>query len=587
MKVLFFLPYSQEAAGCRYRVHQYVPFLQAHGIRCELRELITPPLYDILYRPGHRLKKAALFTGRALGRLRDLVDARDCDLFFIYRECFPFGPAVLERYLRGLGKPIVYDFDDAIYLPDPDPLKNLLRAPGKTPSIVHLADQVIVSNEHLRRLCLAYNRNVNIIPTSVDTEAQFTPRGYPPVLPPGDGRPVRLGWVGSHSTARYLERLRGALTRVAARHPIELLVVGAGRELEFPGVKTIQLPWSLAREPEDFRSLDIGLYPIDDELWELGKGAFKMIQYMSSAVPGVVSPVGMIPEFVRDGVNGLLARSEDEWVDRIGRLIEQPALRRSIAEAGRQTAVEKFSLTGNAPALLEVLRAAAERRPVRAPSSPTGASTRAVPAVPGPRAAVALALALGISLSMQGACRPREAPPPAPAAAATANPAPVPPPVAAAPAPTRDADVYFKVIEPHFERVSIYDGPEPFLRELERTPERARHLLTAHWCVSEISNGGFQQFFAGAAGVMAPESVAGLRALGLEDNARLLEKAIARLGKPYPRAADQRNRQLDLLNRKAARGQSPFSDVDEPFLRALRAHAGGFDGVAAAYARQS
>ena len=125
MKVLFFLPYSQ-AAGCRYRVHQYLPYLHSQGVTCDVRELITPPLYDILYQPGHRLKKAALFTARALSRLRDLVDASDHDLFFIYRECFPFGPALLERYLRRLGKPIVFDFDDAIYLPDPDPLKNAL-----------------------------------------------------------------------------------------------------------------------------------------------------------------------------------------------------------------------------------------------------------------------------------------------------------------------------------------------------------------------------------------------------------------------------------------------------------------------------
>jgi glycosyltransferase involved in cell wall biosynthesis len=562
MKVLFFLPYSQEAAGCRYRVHQYLPYLQAHGVTCDVRELVTPPLYEILYQPGHRVKKAALFTARVLARFRDLVDASDHDLFFIYRECFPFGPALLERYLRRLGKPIVYDFDDAIYLPDPDPLKNLMRAPGKTPAIVHLADQVIVSNEHLRRLCLAYNRNVSILPTSVDTDQQFHPRDYPGALPPADGRPVRLGWIGSHSTSRYLERLRGALARVAARHPVELLVVGAGRPLEFPGVKVIQRPWSMTTEADDFRSLDIGLYPIDDELWELGKGAFKQIQYMASAVPGVASPVGMVTEFTRDGVNGMLARSEDEWVDKLTRLIEQPGLRRTIAEAGRQTAVKRFSMAHTAPLLLEVLKAAVERRL-------------------GPALALA---ALVLSLAVTPACRQRaaEAPRAASPPAVTAPPAPAPP----TPVPLKDADVYFQVIEPHFERVSIYEGPELFLRELEKTPERARHLLTAHWCVSEISNGGFQQFFAGAAGVMGPESAAGLRALGLTDNAEILEKAMARLGRPYQREADRRNQVLKKLGGKR-RGASPFADLDDQFLRALQARPGGFDAVAAAYSRQS
>jgi hypothetical protein len=145
----------------------------------------------------------------------------------------------------------------------------------------------------------------------------------------------------------------------------------------------------------------------------------------------------------------------------------------------------------------------------------------------------------------------------------------------------KDADVYFKVIEPHFERVTIYEGPEVFLRELEATPERARHLLTAHWCASEISNGGFQQFFAGAAGVMGPEAAAGLRALGLTDSAAVLDKAMARLGRPYPREAARRNQLLKKLGGK----RSPFSTLDDEFLRSLQARPGGFDAVAASYAR--
>ena len=201
-------------------------------------------------------------------------------------------------------------------------------------------------------------------------------------------------------------------------------------------MKVIQRPWSMATEADDFRSLDIGLYPIDDELWELGKGAFKQIQYMASAVPGVASPVGMVTEFTRDGVNGMLARSEDEWVEKLTRLIEQPGLRRTIAEAGRQTAVKRFSMAHNAPLLLEVLKAAVERRL-------------------GPALALA---ALVLCLTATSACRQQAAEaPPAPPPAASA-PAAAPPP-APAPVPLKDADVYFQQIEPHFERVIDLRGP--------------------------------------------------------------------------------------------------------------------------------
>lgn len=361
MKVLFFLPYSIEAAGCRYRVHQFVPFLESHGVRCELRELVKPDLYRILYKPGHRLEKAWRFAAGAAGRVKDLKDARDYDVLFVYRECFPFGPALMERQLAQTGRPMVFDFDDAIYLSSGSGIKDLVRAPEKTHVITQLADEVIVCNEHLRRLCLAYNKNVSVIPTSVDTELQFHARGYDQPLPPANGAAVRLGWIGSHSTAKYLKRLGPVLARVAQRHPVELFVVGAGRDIEMPGVKVVNKAWSLATELDDFRSIDIGLYPLEDDLWELGKTSFKTIQYMAVGVPGVISRVGTALDIVRDGENGLLAGSDDEWVDKICRLIEDPQLRQRIGAAGRRTAVEGFSVASNAPKLLSVLERAALR----------------------------------------------------------------------------------------------------------------------------------------------------------------------------------------------------------------------------------
>jgi glycosyltransferase involved in cell wall biosynthesis len=359
MRVLFLLPYSREAASCRYRVHQFVPYLESQGISCELRELVGPELYRILYRPGHRLEKVVRFTRGALERLRDVRDASAFDVVFVHREAFPFGPAFIESWLAKSGKPIVYDFDDSIYLPSGNPTRDFVRRPDKTNTIIHLARHVIVCNEHLRNFCLAYNANVSIVRTSVDTETQFLPREYPERLPPEDGRPVRLGWIGSHSTAPYLLRLAPVLGRLAQRYPIELLVVGAGRDISIPGVSTINKPWSLSTEVDDFRSLDIGLYPLENGVWERGKTSFKTIQYMAVGVPGVISRVGAACDIVKEGENGLLADGEDEWIAKLSRLIEEPALRRELGANGRLTAERDFSVRSNAPRIAAVLRAAA------------------------------------------------------------------------------------------------------------------------------------------------------------------------------------------------------------------------------------
>ena len=195
-------------------------------------------------------------------------------------------------------------------------------------------------------------------------------------------------------------------------------------------------------------------------------------------------------------------------------------------------------------------------------------------------------VALSVALCASLACRKADKEPPA----ATPAPAPAEEQAAAAPvelepAPARkDGDIYWEMIAPHFDRVSVYDGVQAFETEWRKTPEPARHLLTAHWVVMEISNGGFQQLFSTAGGLLVPEGIVGLRALGLEENARMLEQAAAALGKPYPRDRKVRERRLKAYQRRSGQ-DNPFAELDGQFFEALKKYPGGFDGVAARYAQ--
>jgi hypothetical protein len=87
---------------------------------------------------------------------------------------------------------------------------------------------------------------------------------------------------------------------------------------------------------------------------------------MACGVPVVASAVGVNREIIEDGVNGFLVSSEDEWVNRLGRLLADPELRRRFAAAGRRTIEERYSLAVNAPKLAATLRdvvtRAAQRR---------------------------------------------------------------------------------------------------------------------------------------------------------------------------------------------------------------------------------
>ena len=99
---------------------------------------------------------------------------------------------------------------------------------------------------------------------------------------------------------------------------------------------------------------------------------------------------------------------------------------------------------------------------------------------------------------------------------------------------------YWDVLEPYWEKIDIYGEPADFLAAFNAVHERERTLFAAHWCESEVANGGFHQFFYNSTGVLAPEAAQAYRAVGLADVAAILEEAMSFFGSPYPRDRSDR-----------------------------------------------
>src|SRR5215204_4513255 len=86
---------------------------------------------------------------------------------------------------------------------------------------------------------------------------------------------------------------------------------------------------------------------------------------------------------------------------------------------------------------------------------------------------------------------------------------------------------YWALVEPEWMRLNLSwdDGPQEFIRQFQVTPIKASHLYAAHWCQSEVCNGGFHQFFYNTTGILAPESLNGFEAIGLRDWCETLRTA--------------------------------------------------------------
>jgi glycosyltransferase involved in cell wall biosynthesis len=123
-----------------------------------------------------------------------------------------------------------------------------------------------------------------------------------------------------------------------------------------PELGIVGREWSAATEVEDLRRFDIGVMPLPDDDWSRGKCGLKGLQYMALAIPAVMSPVGVNEKIIRDGENGLLASSEDEWVDKLTQLVESEALRRRLGHAGRETVEEAYSVESQKRRYLDYLQ---------------------------------------------------------------------------------------------------------------------------------------------------------------------------------------------------------------------------------------
>lgn len=354
MDLRAFVPYPIEGASARFRVFQYVPYLSGQGVRTTVYAFWGSKAFRLLYRPGHLAEKGIELLKGTGNRIGHLMAAKRGDVLFIHRECYPIGPAILEELLRVHNLPIIYDFDDAIYLPENGQkswLISKLKMPGKVSTIIKLSSCIIAGNETLREYALQYNPNVGVIPTSIDTKL-YTPRPDGPRY----NEKVVIGWMGSPTTVRFLSSLNEVISAIGKMFKnIEFHFVG-GFDETLRGPITTFNNWRLGTEVQDLQSFDIGIMPLWDDAWARGKCAFKAIQYMAVGIPAVVSPVGVAKEVVVDGVTGFHARSTTEWIEKLAELIREEKARKSMGERARERVLREYSVDVNAPKFLATLR---------------------------------------------------------------------------------------------------------------------------------------------------------------------------------------------------------------------------------------
>jgi glycosyltransferase involved in cell wall biosynthesis len=352
-KILFLTPYPiYSAPSQRFRFEQYFNFLQNNDITIVTSSFLDEATWKVFYQKGFLLKKVLGILKGVINRHLLLLKIHQFDKVFIHREAAMIGPAYFEWvYAKIFKKKLIFDFDDAIWLKDvSDANENLswLKFPNKTKFIIKYAHTVIAGNTHLSNFALQFNKNVSIIPTTIDTS-------YHLPLQKKQTDKIKIGWTGSSTTNKHFELLKKVLATITSKFSqVEIIMISnvAVYNNEFD-IKFIK--WNQQTEIEDLSQINIGIMPLPNDEWAKGKCGFKGLQYMALEIPTIMSPVGVNTEIIQDGVNGFLASTEEEWLSKLGLLIQSEKLRKKLGKAGRQTVIDNYSIEANKEKYLTLL----------------------------------------------------------------------------------------------------------------------------------------------------------------------------------------------------------------------------------------
>ena len=344
--------YGELGASSRIRFYQYIPYLERQGIHVTVASLLGNEYVENLQRgqpvsPGYVLRAY-------LNRLKMLFKSSRYDLLWIEGEVLPWLPALCEAILHRIKIPYVVDYDDAIFHRYDMHRHWLVRAllGKKIDRIMRRAALVTVGNHYLwSRAQQSGAKRLEILPSVVDLNRYEC-------LSCSENKPFTIGWVGSPTTAQYLQCISPALRDLCGDDGTRMVLVGAG-PIKPEGVPAEVVPWSEETEVRHIRNFDVGIMPLPDELWARGKCGYKLIQYMACGLPVVASPVGVSFEIITSGTNGFLAKDNREWTQALKSLRENPERKTRMGEAGRKKVEKKYCIQVTAPQLATLLRKAA------------------------------------------------------------------------------------------------------------------------------------------------------------------------------------------------------------------------------------
>lgn len=351
-EILFIVQLPKNVSpGQRFRCELYEDLLHKNGFNTTTKSFLDKEGYKIIYKPGFIFLKIIAIAKGFIKRKLLLFQVKKYDYIFIQREATPVGFPFFEWFLsKILHKKIIYDFDDAIWIPHiskENKLALIFKNPGKVKKICSWAYKVSCGNNYLCTYAKQFNIEVSFNPTCVDTTNRYN------IITNHDVDRVTIGWTGSFSTLHFLDIVQPALKKLQEKYDFDITIIcNKQPQLDLKNIKYVE--WTEDNEVAALATCQIGIMPLTDDEWNKGKCGFKLIQYLALEIAAVTSPIGANKIIVENGITGLFSKTDEDWYTVIEKLILNPELRKKMGSAGREKIINNYSLRSNSNNFLKL-----------------------------------------------------------------------------------------------------------------------------------------------------------------------------------------------------------------------------------------
>ncbi len=330
MKVLGLISSPIDPAS-RARIMQYVPWMKNKGVSLYYKYYTPLKDADPNLLAGAFKKVTGLSEWRAsdavksIGRLPLLFQQLGYDIIWQNRLLM----YQHDYWEKKLTKPVIFDFDDAIWMNE---------GARQVNDKIARSTMIFAGNEFLANYARRYNKEVHIVPSTVDTEILF-PSG-------NEQEQFTIGWIGTKSNFNYLEKIKDPILQFLAEdNDVRFLIISSEMPAFFQSDnrQIFFKKWESGKENEYINECSVGIMPLGDFEWSRGKCGYKLLQYLACGKPIIASPIGVNEIILNDRAVGLAATNSHEWVNAFQELKKDHALCQSFGNNGRNLVIEKYS----------------------------------------------------------------------------------------------------------------------------------------------------------------------------------------------------------------------------------------------------